>query len=165
MKHTGMVSTYYLVALMVPIQCIIVPIIQSVNRIHGQNNMLVLIMIYTAINMPMTLFILTGTISGISNELDESAAMDGCKLLQMIYRIIVPIAKPGISTCVIITFLNVYNELAIGNVLISKKEYQTISVALLNFKSDFGVYYSVNFAAILLCIIPILFIYIVAQEK
>lgn len=164
-RLTNTVTVYYMAALMVPIQCAIVPIVQGVNTIHGQNNLFVLVVIYAAINMPMTFFIMTGAISEISKELDESAAMDGCGLLQTIFRIIVPIAKPSIATCSIIAFLAVYNELALANVLISDKKYHTISVALLNFKGDFGTYYSVIFAAVLMCIIPTVIFYLLAQEK
>lgn len=162
---TNTVSLYFMAALMVPIQCAIVPIVQGVNMIHGQNNLLVLILLYAGINMPMTFFIMTGAFSEISRELDESAAIDGCGLLQTIFRIIAPIAKPSIATCAIVAFLSVYNELALANVLISKKQYRTISVALLNFKGDFGTYYSVIFAAVLLCIIPTVLFYLFAQEK
>jgi raffinose/stachyose/melibiose transport system permease protein len=164
-KYTNAVSLYFMAALMVPIQCAIVPIVQGVNLIRGQNNPGVLVLLYAGINMPMTFFIMSGTFSEINTELDESAAIDGCGLLQIIFRIIVPIAKPGISTCMIVAFLSVYNELALANVLISKKQYRTISVALLNFKGDFGTYYSIIFAAILLCMIPTVLFYLLAQEK
>lgn len=162
---TNTVTLYFMAALMVPVQCAIVPIVQGVNLIHGQDNLLVLVLLYAGINMPMTFFIMTGACSEISRELDESAAIDGCGLLQTIFRIIVPIAKPSIATCAIVAFLSVYNELALANVLISKKQNRTISVALLNFKGDFGTYYSVIFAAVLMCIIPTVLFYLFAQEK
>ena len=164
-RYTRTVTLYFMAALMVPIQCAIVPIVQGVNLIHGQDNPLVLVMLYAGINMPMTFFIMTGAFSEISKELDESAAMDGCGLLQTIFRIIVPIAKPSIATCAIVAFLAVYNELALANVLISKKQFRTISVALLNFKGDFGTLYSIIFAAVLMCIVPTVLFYLFAQEK
>lgn len=162
---TNVVTLYVMAALMVPIQCAVVPIVQGVNAIHGQNSMVVLTLIYAAINMPMSFFILTGAISDISSELDESAAMDGAGLLQTIFRIVAPVAKPAIATCSIVTFLAVYNELALANVLITEKAKRTISVALLLFKGDSGTLYSITFAAIILCIIPTVLFYIFAQEK
>lgn len=162
---TNAVTLYVMAAMMVPIQCAVVPIVQGVNAIHGSNNMLVLILIYAAINMPMSFFILTGAIADISSELDESAAIDGAGLLQIMFRIIAPVAKPSIATCAIVTFLAVYNELALANVLITEKAKRTISVALLLFKGDSGTLYSITFAAIILCIIPTVLFYIFAQEK
>ena len=88
---TNAVTLYVMAAMMVPIQCAVVPIVQGVNAIHGSNNMLVLILIYAAINMPMSFFILTGAIADISSELDESAAIDGAGLLQIMFRIIAPV--------------------------------------------------------------------------
>lgn len=162
---TNAVTLYVMAALMVPIQCAVVPIVQGVNAIHGQNSLIVLILIYAAINMPMSFFILTGAISDISSELDESAAMDGAGLIETIFHIIAPVAKPSIATCAIVTFLSVYNELALANVLITEKAKRTISVALLLFKGDSGTLYSITFAAIILCIIPTVLFYIFAQEK
>lgn len=162
---TNTITLYVMAALMVPIQCAVVPIVQNVNAIHGQNNMFVLMLLYAAINMPMSFFILTGAISDISAELDESASIDGAGLIQTIFRIIVPVVKPSIATCSIVTFLAVYNELALANVLITEKAKRTISVALLLFKGDSGTLYSITFAAIMLCIIPTILFYIVAQEK
>lgn len=158
-------TMYIMAALMVPIQCAVVPIVQGVNLFHGSNNILVLILIYAAINMPMSFFILCGAISDISHELDESAAIDGASLIQIIFSIIVPVAKPNIATCSIISFLAVYNELALANVLITEKSKRTISVALLSFKADSGTLYSITFASILLCIIPTVLFYLFAQEK
>ena len=74
-------------------------------------------------------------------------------------------SKPSIATCAIISFLAVYNELALANVLISKKQFRTISVALLNFKGDFGTLYSTIFAAVLMCIVATVLFYLFAQEK
>lgn len=158
-------TMYIMAALMIPIQCAVVPIVQSVNLFHGSNSMLVLILIYAAINMPMAFFIMCGAISDISRELDESAAIDGASLVQIIFWIIVPVAKPNIATSCIISFLAVYNELALANVLITEKAKRTISVALLSFKADSGTLYSITFASILLCIIPTVLFYLFAQEK
>lgn len=159
------VTMYIMAALMIPIQCAVVPIVQVVNLFHGSNSILVLILIYAAINMPMSFFIMCGAVSDISHELDESAAIDGANLIQIIFSIIVPIAKPNIATCCIISFLAVYNELALANVLITEKAKRTISVALLSFKADSGTLYSITFASILLCIIPTVLFYLFAQEK
>lgn len=164
-RFANTVTLYIMAALMVPIQCAVVPIVQGVNAVHGQDSLLVLILLYAAINMPMSFFILTGAVSDISSELDESAAMDGANLLQIVFRIIAPVLKPAVATCAIVAFLAVYNELALANVLITEKAKRTISVALLLFKSDSGTLYSITFAAVILCIIPVALFYILAQDK
>ena len=164
-RFTNTVTLYIMAALMVPIQCAVVPIVQGVSAFHGQNNRLVLILLYAAINMPMSFFILTSAVSDISAELDESASIDGANLFQIVFRIVAPVLKPSIATCAIVSFLAVYNELALANVLITEKAKRTISVALLLFKGDSGTMYSISFAAVILCMIPVVIFYVFAQDK
>ncbi|MGN0745904.1 MAG: carbohydrate ABC transporter permease [Aristaeellaceae bacterium] len=159
------VKMYLSAALMIPLQGAVVPIVQMVGYIGGKNNFLVLMLIYVGLNISMSSFILTGYISGIEREIDESAAMDGCNLFQIVYRIIFPIAMPGVATAAIVGFLNVYNELAIANVVMTKSKYLTVSAVLLNFKGDYQVELRLIFASIVIVIIPILVFYLLCQEK
>ena len=113
----------------------------------------------------MSFYLITGTIKGISLELDEAAIMDGCSTIGIVFRIIFPIAKPGIFTGAIMAFLAVYNELIFANTLLSNKAMKTISVRLLGLQGERFSSYGPMFAAIVLSIIPIMIIYILFQEK
>ena len=132
------VTLFLIAAMMIPIQSAIVPIVQMVSAIGQRNNLFVLMVIYAGINLSMVFFIL---------------------------RVIVPVAKPALSTCAITSFLFIYNELPIANVLITKPQLKPISVALLNLKGDFGTLYAVSFASIVISIIPTVVFYLIAQEK
>ena len=72
---------------------------------------------------------------------------------------------PGVATAAIVGFLNVYNELPIANVILTKTENRTISVALLAFQGDYQTSLSLIFASIVIVIIPILIFYLLCQEK
>ena len=71
----------------------------------------------------------------------------------------------GVATAAIVGFLNVYNELPIANVILTKTENRTISVALLAFQGDYQTSLSLIFASIVIVIIPILIFYLLCQEK
>ena len=159
------VTLFLIAAMMIPIQSAIVPIVQMVSAIGQRNNLFVLMVIYAGINLSMVFFILKGYIEGIPKELDEAAMIDGASLFQTLLRVIVPVAKPALSTCAITSFLFIYNELPIANVLITKPQLKPISVALLNLKGDFGTLYAVSFASIVISIIPTVVFYLIAQEK
>lgn len=165
LKSTNFWSGYLMAALMIPLQGAVVPLVQMVGMIDGKNNFLVMTLIYVGLNMSMTMFIMTGYISSISKELDEAAAIDGCNLFQIVFRIIFPIAKPAVATAAIVGFLNAYNELPIANVILTKAENRTVSVALLAFKGDYQVELGLIFASIIIVIIPILVFYLLCQEK
>ena len=72
---------------------------------------------------------------------------------------------PGVATAAIVGFLIVYNELPIANVILTKTENRTISVALLAFQGDYQTSLSLIFASIVIVIIPILIFYLLCQEK
>lgn len=156
---------YLTAALMIPLQGAVVPIVQMVGAIGGKNNHFVLMLIYVGLNISISTFILVNYISGINREIDESAAMDGCSLLQIVFRIIFPISLPGIATAAIIGFLNVYNELAIANVIMTHSKNLTVSAALLAYKGDYQVELRLIFASIVIIIIPILSFYLLCQEN
>lgn len=159
------ITLFLMAAMMIPIQAAIVPIIQMVSSVGMSNNLLALSVIYAGLNLSMVFLILKNSIDAIPREIDEAAMIDGCGPFQTLIRIIIPISKPAIATCAIISFLFVYNELPIANVLITQPKLKTISQALLNLKGDFGTFYSISFAAIIISIIPTLVLYLLAQEK
>jgi raffinose/stachyose/melibiose transport system permease protein len=152
-------------AIMIPLQSILIPIVQLVAKLNAYNDLGMMTLVYVAVNMSFGFFVLYGSVLGVSKEIDESAEVDGCNLIRLVVRIIAPMIKPAIATCAIVSFLFIYNELALANVLMSKKDLRMISVALLNFKGDFGVYYAYTFAAIIIAIIPTLAFYLLAQEN
>lgn len=164
-RGSNIIRLYFLTALMIPLHGALVPIVQMVSVFKGQNNFIVMIILYSGLNLSLAFFLMTGFISGIDREIDTAAAIDGCGMLQIVFKIIVPISKPGIATASIITFLHIYNELALGNVLLTKKEFRTISVALLAFKGDYETKLGLIFASIVITIIPIMIFYLLAQEK
>ena len=132
---------------------------------HLRDRYLPMIFLYAAINFPMSFYLITGFITSISRELDEAAIMDGCSTFGIVFRIIFPIAKPGIFTGAIMAFLAVYNELVFANTLLTSKAMKTISVRLLGLQGERFTSYGPMFAAIVLSIVPILIIYLLFQEK
>lgn len=162
---SGVFSGIFIAALMIPVQSAIIPIVQMVSSVGMKNHLWTLTIIYSGLNMALVFFIMKNYIEGIPADLDEAAMIDGCSLLKTILKVIIPVAKPAMATCAIITFLFTYNELPIANVLINDKALRTVSVALLSLKGNFGVLYSVIFAAVIISVIPTVTIYLLAQEK
>lgn len=162
---SGGIHTLLLAAMMIPIQAAIVPVVQMVNAVNLADNLLSLSVVYAGINLSMVFLILKNSIDSIPRELDEAATIDGCSAFQTLLHVILPASKPAVATCAIISFLSIYNELPLANVLIRTKELRTVSQALLNLKGDFGTLYGISFAAITVSVIPTLLMYLLAQEK
>ena len=165
LKCSGFLKLYYLLGLMIPPYAMLIPIVTFFTTFLLRDKYLPMIFLYAGINFPMSFYLITGFISGISKELDEAAVMDGCSTFGIVFRIIFPIAKPGIFTGAIMAFLAVYNELVFANTLLSTKAMKTISVRLLGLQGERFTSYGPMFASIVMSIVPILIIYLLFQEK
>ncbi|MGI6776544.1 MAG: carbohydrate ABC transporter permease [Acetivibrionales bacterium] len=165
LKISSALRIYYLLGLMIPAYCMLIPIVQMFTDLNMRDSYISMILLYAGINFPMSSFLITGYIKGINREIDESAYIDGCSMFTTIFKIIMPIAIPGISTAAIISFLTVYNELIFSTTLLSKKSMHTISVALLHMKGERFTSLGPMFAAIVLSILPMMVIYILFQER
>lgn len=165
LRFSNALRIYYLLGLMIPAYCMLIPIVKMFTDLGLRDNYISMILLYAGINFPMSTFLITGYIRGIDKEIDEAAYMDGCSMFAMVFKIIMPIAIPGISTAAIIAFLSVYNELIFSVTLLSKKSMYTISVALLQLKGERFTSLGPMFAAIVLSIVPMMLIYLLFQER
>lgn len=165
LKCSAFLRLYYLLGLMIPPYAMLIPVVTMFNDFQFRDKYWPMIFLYAAINFPMSFYLITGFIEGISKEIDEAAIMDGCSTAGIVFRIIFPIAKPGIFTGAIMAFLAVYNELIFANTLLSNKAMKTISVRLLGLQGERFTSYGPMFASIVMSIIPILIIYLLFQEK
>jgi raffinose/stachyose/melibiose transport system permease protein len=165
LPHMGALKMYYLLGLMLPAYAMLIPMVKIFNTFNLNDNYLAMILLYAAINFPMSFFLISGYIEGLDKEIDEAATMDGCSTIGIVFRIIFPIAQPGIFTAAIIAFLAVYNELIFANTLLFQKSRQTISVTLLSLQGERFNSWGSMFASIVISIIPILIIYLLFQEK
>ena len=158
-------SMYYLLGLMMPPYAMLIPIVTMFTRFGFRDKYLPMIFLYSAINFPMSFYLIKSYIEGISQELDEAAVLDGCSVFKLIFLVIFPVAQPGIFTGAIITFLAVYNELIFANTLLTNQAMKTISVRLLGLQGERFTSYGPMFASIVLSILPILVVYLLFQDK
>ncbi|MBQ8306351.1 MAG: carbohydrate ABC transporter permease [Blautia sp.] len=165
LKVSKFLKTYYLLGMMVPPYAMLIPVVTMFTRLGFRDKYWPMILLYAAINFPMSFYLISSYIEGISQDLDEVALLDGCDLFTLIFRIIFPIARPGIFTGAIITFLAVYNELIFANTLLTNQAMKTISVRLLGLQGERFTSYGPMFASIVLSVVPILIVYLIFQDR
>lgn len=165
LRFSGVLRMYYLLGLMIPPYAMLIPVVTMFTELGFRDKYWPMILLYAAVNFPMSFYLITGYIEGVSKELDEAAIMDGCSTTGIIFRIIFPVASPGIFTGAIISFLAVYNELIFANTLLTNQAMKTISVRLLGLQGERFTSYGPMFASIVLSILPILAVYLLFQEK
>jgi len=157
---------YFTTGLMIPVFSLIIPISRMIGTVHGFNNYFVMIVLYAVFELPFTIFLITGYMKGISRELDESAAIDGCSPSMLLFRILLPLTLPAVSTAGILAFFDIYNDLIWNVLLITKDSMFNISVSLMSFIGEHGTArMGPMFAGIMLTILPTIVVYLLFQEK
>lgn len=164
-KGKGFVYLLFIAGMMVPIQTVIIPLAVTFGKLGIVDNFPVLVLLYSAFCLSMTVFIVTGYMKGLPDELEEAAVMDGADPVIIFFRIILPLSMPSLVSASIFNFVSAWNNLLFPLVFISKDNMKTISIGLLSFFGAYTSDYGAVMAAIGVSIIPPIIMYILLQEK
>lgn len=152
-------------SLMLPAQAISQPLFAIFNALGIFDTKLGLIIVYSAMGIPMSFFVMTSYYKTISLALEESAYIDGATFLQTFIHIILPLAKPGLVTIALLQFINTWNEFYFALMLTSGDTARTVPIALNYYMGTFANNYSALFAAVVLTVLPTIFVFIVLQRQ
>ncbi|MDR0599051.1 MAG: carbohydrate ABC transporter permease [Treponema sp.] len=156
---------YFVMGMMVPIQSIIVPLAFAASQFRLRDNYLILVLLYAAFYMPMSIFVLTGFMSNLPRSLEEAAVIDGYSMYGVFRYIILPLSRPAMATVSIFVFMYCWNDLLTPMVFIGKETMRTVSVGLLNFMGAHNSDYGGLMAAVFIALLPPLLLYIFTQEN
>jgi ABC-type glycerol-3-phosphate transport system permease component len=160
----------FLAGMMIPAQLAIIPLFFELRALGLLNSRFGLILVYTANGLPFAIFILAGFFRSLPRTLYEAAVIDGCGEFSAFWRVMLPLARPGLVTVAIFQFIGVWKEyffafmLASGDVGGSAR---TLPLGLANlsitaqYRSDYGSL----FAGIVLVTLPILLVYLLLQRQ
>ena len=124
-----------------------------------------MILLYTAIGIPMSTFLIRGLMDSIPMEQEEAAYIDGCGFYARFFHIILPLSRTGIVTAATFEFLTCWNEFVFANLLVSSEKLRTIQVGIRYFTNQFSTDYVSMYAAIVISIVPSIIGYILCQEQ
>ncbi|MDR1288135.1 MAG: carbohydrate ABC transporter permease [Treponema sp.] len=160
-----LLHTYFIAGMMVPIQIIIIPMSYNLGQLGLFDSYAVLILLFTAFQIPMSVFIISGFMNGMPVEIEEAAVIDGAGLTGVFLRIVVPLSAAGITSASIFNFINIWNNLLFPLVFIHSRSKQLISISLQAFFAERMSDYGGVMAAIVISILPPIAAYIALQEK
>jgi ABC-type glycerol-3-phosphate transport system permease component len=158
----------------IPGQLILVPLFLMMRNwtIPGigfafMDSRLALILIYTATDLPFTIFLLTAFFASLPTELGEAAAIDGCGEFNTFRQIYFPLAMPGLTTAAIFNFLGVWNEYNFALVFITNPQLKTLPVGLymLNVSQQYAANWPALFAGIVILWAPTFLIFLLMQRQ
>lgn len=158
-KLSEFMKTFFLIGMMVPVHCILIPLFVRFAKLGLTNSRLGLMIPYVTFSLPLTIFLMTGFFQSMPGELFEAAAIDGCGIYKIFFTIALPLARTGLFVSGLMTFVGNWNELLVAMVFISDPMRKTLPVTLTYFVGPYATNYVQMFAAIVIAIAPTILVY------
>ncbi|NLU51695.1 MAG: carbohydrate ABC transporter permease [Clostridiaceae bacterium] len=153
-----------LLGFMIPIHATLLSNFITFSRLNIQDSPIALIIPYVAFNLPQATFIMTGFMDTIPNAIEESALMDGCGIIRLLFTIVFPVLKPAIMTVIITSFINVWNEFIMAATYLTSDRFRTLPFSIYNFAGMYSSNYSAQFAVMTLSALPSLVAYVILNK-
>lgn len=164
-SRLGNLSFWGIVAArIIPPISIIVPFYVAFSSIGLIDTLVAVILVETAMVEPFIVYIMKGYFDSLSNSLVDSARIDGCNKYQAFYKVMLPIASPGMGSAAIIAWLLGWNAFTTVFVLTTSPNAQTLPVGILTYSQDVVTPWNLFAAAAVIGLIPSVLIVIVCQQ-
>jgi arabinogalactan oligomer / maltooligosaccharide transport system permease protein len=149
---------------MLPAGMLLIPLYIIVINLKMQNNILGLVLAYTATAVPFSIWILKGYYDTIPYDLEEAALVDGASRLEAFIRLVLPISTPALMTVFLFNFQSAWSEWQVANIIMTSPNNYTWPIGLKNligqFQTDWGTYA----AASLLVAIPVMILFMYSSK-
>jgi ABC-type glycerol-3-phosphate transport system permease component len=160
----------FLSGLMIPAQLAVIPLFFELRDLGLLNSRAGLVLTYTANGLPFAIFILAGFFRALPRGLYEAAVIDGCGEFAAFWRVLLPLAKPGLVTVAIFQFIGVWKEYFFAFMLTSGDVSGTartlpLGLANLAITAEYRTNYGMLFAGLVLVTLPILAVYLLLQRQ
>lgn len=126
----------YLGSRMVPGIALIVPLYLTIRTFHLLDNLAALAITYLTLTLPFTIWLMKNYFQGIARSLEEAAMVDGCTWAQMLWKILIPVAAPGLAAAAIFAFMTAWNDYLFAVILTTTMASKTAPVVVAGFVTD-----------------------------
>ena len=163
-KLHSVLYVLFLCGIMIPLYSILMPLVQQIKNLGLMNSRMGIVVVYIGMGMPFAIFMLTGFVRTIPNELLEAATIDGCGVYRMFWVIIFPLMKTSVATLFLLDFLAIWNDFLLPMLMLSSVEKRTVTLAMYNFYGEYGSRLGLAFAGYTIAILPVVLLFILLQK-
>jgi len=150
----------FLAGIMLPLKAAIIPLFLIIRRLGLMNTRLSLILVFTAMSLPATVFILTGFMRTIPRDLEDAARIDGANDFGIYRRVILPLATQSIALVTIYNSVPIWNDFFFPLVFVQSDRLKPLPLGMSVFFGQFQTNWGLLFAALSIAIIPMLVLYL-----
>ena len=144
---------------------LLIGIYKVMQTLSLTDSLLGLIFLNAAFNQAFTIWLLRGTFMGISEEMEQAAEIDGCNRIQAMFRVLLPVAAPGIVTTLIFIFINAWNEYTVALTLISTDTLKPLTVGINIFNGYNMIEWQYLFAASIFAVMPVVVLFMCIEKN
>lgn len=166
-KASNALFLVFTAAMLIPFQSVMYPLVSLMEQL-GLKNTFGLILMYGGFGLSMTVFMYHGFFKSVPLSLEEAAVIDGANIFQLFFHIVLPLVKPITATVVITNAMWIWNDYLLPFLIIGNNKSKTLTLSLYYAKSLSGQYgnpWELIFPAVLICVIPILIMFIILQRN
>ena len=158
----GVLYGVVIATMIIPIQVRVVPLYLIVRSLGWINTYFALIV--PSLMTSLGIFMMTQFIKYLPGELFDAARIDGCGELTILFRIVIPLSKPGLAALAIINYMTVWNEFFWPLVVIDRDSMRTLPLGMTHFMGEHFIEYGQFFAISLLVILPMVAVFLIFQK-
>ena len=164
---TRIIFALMVASMIIPFQAIMIPLVSIYGgTLNLLNHRLTLIFMHVGFSMSMTVFMFHGFLRGsVPIALEEPAYLDGCTHTQTFFKIVFPLLKPIMSTTLILNALAFWNDFLLPSLVLTDKKLLTLPLSIYSFYGTYSADYGTIMAGLLLCVVPLLILYIALQKQ
>lgn len=140
------------------------PVWQILERLGGLNTHWGLVLPYVTLTLPLAVWILATFFKELPIELEEAAQIDGCTTWQALYKVMLPLATPGLFTAAILTFIYAWNEFFFALLILTDPAKQTLPVGIALFQGEFTMPWGEIAAASVIATLPLIVLVLIFQR-
>lgn len=159
-RASTLIYMLFLSGIMLPLKAAIIPLFLLIRKLGLINTQLSVILIFIAMGLPSTVFILSGFMKGIPLELEYAARIDGCSDFQIYRRVVMPMTAPAVALVTIYNAVPIWNDFFFPLVFLQSNRLKTLPVGLSTFFGQHSTNWSLLFTSLSLAIIPMLILYL-----
>jgi ABC-type glycerol-3-phosphate transport system permease component len=165
-RGAGPILTFIMLAGFFPVLAMIGPLFLMLRALGALDSIWPLIIVYLVYTLPISTGLLKSFFAQIPADLEDAALTDGATRLQVLRKVIIPVAVPGVFTAAILSFILAWNDFAFAVSFLSSTGNFTAPLAITTFgQSGFQVYYNLIDAAVVIISIPIALLALLAQRR
>lgn len=165
LRHRQLILTCIVASSMFPLVTLLVPIFETMRSLNLLNTYTALVLPYIVLNLPVCTLVLVSFFQAIPKDLENAAMIDGCTRLGALWRVVVPLAAPGVFTAGILAFVNAWDEFLLALSLNASASMRTLPVGITLYQGEFTFPWPIISAALIVAIVPIAVLIAVFQER